>query len=134
MQMRLTILLRISYPLLKYRLRFLDKLSVKINGIVRNPSHRVVLPENVVGRLFIVRVHIRRMLLPFLTQLVRRSSITSLVCLVRLQFQKSTSSSPAIGSETWGTKLKRTLSKHADRFAASCRARSRSLSYSASAL
>jgi len=108
MQMRLAILLRISYPLLEYRLRFLDILSVKINCIVWNPSGRIVLPENVVGRLLIVGVHIRRMLLPLLAQLMRRSSIASLVCLMRLQFEKSTWSSRAIGSETWATKFKRT--------------------------
>jgi hypothetical protein len=127
MQMRLPILLRISDPLLQNLLRLLYKLPMQINRIVRNSSLRIVLPEDIIRRLLIILIHLRRVLLPLFRQLMRRSTISTLVCLMCLGstlvrvFQQV--------RHEWIS----TLSKHEDRFPASCRARSRNRSYSASA-
>jgi hypothetical protein len=80
MQMRLPVLLRVFDPLLKNVLCLLYKLSVEIDRIISDSSLRVVLAENIVGRLLVVLVHLRGMRLAFLRQLMRRCSITSFVC------------------------------------------------------
>lgn len=84
MQMRLPILLRISDPLLQNLLRLLYKLPMQINRIVRDSSLRIVLPEDIIRRLLIILIHLRRVLLPFFRQLMRRSTISTLVCLMCL--------------------------------------------------
>jgi hypothetical protein len=84
MQMRLPILLRISNPLLQYLLRLLHKLSMQINRIIRNPSLGIIFPENIIGSLLVVLIHLRGMLFPLFRKLMRRSAISALVCLVRL--------------------------------------------------
>lgn len=64
MQMSLPILLSISNPLLQNLLRLFYKLPMQINRIVRDSSLRIVLPEDVIGRLLVILIHLRRMLLP----------------------------------------------------------------------
>lgn len=84
MQMRLPILLRISDPLLQNLLCLLYKLPVQINRIVRNSSWHIILPKDIIRGLLVILIHLRRMLLPLLRQLMRRSPISALVCLMRL--------------------------------------------------
>lgn len=84
MQMRLPILLRISDPLLQNLLCFLYKLSVQINRIVRHSPLRIILPKDIIRGLLVILIHLRRMLLSLLRQLMRRSPISALVCLMRL--------------------------------------------------
>lgn len=66
MQMRLSILLRISYPLLQDIFRLLYELSMQVNRVVRDSAGRIVLAEDVIGCLLIVLVHLRRMSLSLL--------------------------------------------------------------------
>ncbi len=84
MQMRLAILLRISDPLLQNLLCLLYKLPMQINRVVRNSPWRIILPKYIIRGLLIILIHLRRMLLPLLRQLMRRSPISTLVCLMRL--------------------------------------------------
>ena len=58
MQMSLTMPLRVFNPLLQNLLRLLDKLTMKINRISRNPPFGVILAEDKLGRLLIVLVHL----------------------------------------------------------------------------
>ena len=64
MQMRLSILLCISDPLLQNLLCFFHELPMQINRIVCNSSKRIVLSENIIGGLLIILIHLRCMLLP----------------------------------------------------------------------
>lgn len=64
--MRLSILLRISYPLLKNLLCLLYELSMQINTVVRDSARRIVLPEDKVRGLLVVLIHFCSMLLAFL--------------------------------------------------------------------
>lgn len=57
MKMRLPILPRVSDPLLKNILCLLYKLSMQIDRIIGDSSRRIILAENVIGRLFVVLVH-----------------------------------------------------------------------------
>jgi hypothetical protein len=82
--MRLPILLRISNSLLQYLLCFFYKLPMQVNRIVRYPSLGIIFPENIIGSLLVVLIHLRRMLFPLFRKLMRRSAISALVCLVRL--------------------------------------------------
>ena len=82
MQMRLARLPRIPNPLLQDPLRLLDKLPMQINRVPIHPAHRIVLPENIVRRLPVVRVHECAVPLALLGQLVRRAPVAALVGLV----------------------------------------------------
>jgi hypothetical protein len=84
MQMRLPILLRISDSLLQNLLCFLYKLPVQINRIVGNSPLRIIFPKDIIRGLFVILIHLCRMLLPLLRQLMCRSPISALVCLMRL--------------------------------------------------
>lgn len=57
MQMILSLLLRISDPLLQYPFCFFYELPVEINGVVCDAAGRVVFAEYVVGGLVVVGVH-----------------------------------------------------------------------------
>jgi hypothetical protein len=83
MQMRLSILLRVFNPLLQDLLRLLHKLSMKINSITIHSPNSIVLPKYIVGGLLVVLIHLRRMLFPFLGQLMCEPAIPILVGLVR---------------------------------------------------
>ena len=80
--MRLSILLRISYPLLKYLLCLLYELPMQVNSVVRDSAWCIVLPEDQVRRLLVVLIHFCSMLLAFLRELVRSCPIATLVCLL----------------------------------------------------
>lgn len=51
---------RVPDPRLEDVLGLLDELPVQVDGVVGHPPRRVVLPENVLGRLLVVRLHLRR--------------------------------------------------------------------------
>jgi hypothetical protein len=80
--MRLSILLRISYPLLENLFCLLYELPMQIYCVVRDSALRIILSENIVRRLFIVLIHLRSMFLSFLRELMSSCSITMLVCLL----------------------------------------------------
>ena len=82
--MRLPRLPRISNPLLQYPLRLLHVLPVQINRVPIHPAHRIVLPEDIIRRLLVIRVHHGAMALAFFRQLVRGGAVATFVGLVRL--------------------------------------------------
>lgn len=84
MEMRLSVLSRISDPLFKNILCLVYELSVKINSVVCHPSRRVILAKYVVGRLLVILIHFGSVRLAFLRQLMRLSSIAAPVCLMCL--------------------------------------------------
>lgn len=84
MQSLLTMLLRIFNPLLQDPLGLLDELPMQINRIRSDPLGVIVLTEDEIRRLPVVRVHLGGVLLALLGQLVRSRAIAALVCLARL--------------------------------------------------
>ena len=84
MQTRLPRPPRIPNPLLQHRLRLLNKQPMQINRIPINPPHRIILPENILGRLPVIRIHQRTMPLAFFRELVRRGAVAAFVGLVGL--------------------------------------------------
>lgn len=80
--MRLSILLRISYPLLKDLLCLLYELPMQVNSVVCDSAWCIVLPEDEVRRLLVVLIHFCSMLLAFLGELVRSCPVAILVCLL----------------------------------------------------
>jgi len=77
------------------------KLPVQINGVPINTAHSVVLPEDVVGCLFVILVHHCTMSFPFLGKLVCGSTIASFVGIVSLPGMSVAS----MLSQTFGYKL-----------------------------
>ena len=63
MQMRLPILLCISYPLFQDIFCLFYELSVQVDRVVRDSTGRIVLAEDIVGCLLVELVHLRRVCL-----------------------------------------------------------------------
>jgi hypothetical protein len=85
MQPLLPALLRVLDALLQDPLGLLDELPVQVDGIGVDAAGCVVLAEDEVRGLLVVRFHLDGVLLALLGQLVGRRAIASLVCLVRLR-------------------------------------------------
>lgn len=62
----------------------LYKLPVQINGVTIDTAYSVVLPEDVIGCLFIILVHHRTMSFPLLGKLVCGRTIATFVSIVSL--------------------------------------------------
>ena len=82
MQMRLTRLLRIFDALFHDILRLLDELPMQVYRVLCNASRRIVLAEDVVGRLLVVLVAHLGMLLGLVGEFLRGRAIASLVGLL----------------------------------------------------
>lgn len=81
--MRLSGTLRVSNPLLQNPFRLFHKLPVQINRVSVHPSHRIVLPKDVIARLPVVLIYHGAMSLPLLGELVRGAAVAALVGLLR---------------------------------------------------
>ena len=75
-------LLRVPDALFEDRFRFLHKLTVQIDGVARDFADRIVLTEDELRGLFVVRVRLRCMLFALLAQTVGASTIAPLIRLV----------------------------------------------------
>ena len=133
MKVGLTMLLSVSYPILKDLLSLLDKLSELVDGVVGYAARCIVGSEDVVGRLFVVLLYHGPMPLAFFGELVRRPPVTALVCLVgllRIDLTVSLCERSRGCGGAWSGGL--TWLKHDERLPCSCRAKFRSRSYSCS--
>jgi hypothetical protein len=83
-QVRLAVLLGVADALLENVLGLLDKLAVQVNGIIGDAARRVVLPKDVVRRLLVVLVHLGRVPLALVAQLLGLGAVAALVGLVGL--------------------------------------------------
>jgi hypothetical protein len=84
-EMGLAASLRISYPGFQDILSLFDKLPVEVNGVTSYATGCIVLPKNVLGRLFVIPVCLSAVTLPFLRQSLCFSAITALIRLLRLE-------------------------------------------------
>lgn len=84
MQSLLPALLCVLNPLLQDPLRLLHKLPVKINCIRIYTPRGVILAEDEIRSLLVIRIHLSGMLLAFLGELVCSGAIAALVRLVGL--------------------------------------------------
>lgn len=120
-------------------LGLLHELAVQVDGVLGHVARRVVLAEDVLGRLLVVRVTLRLVLLALVGQGLGAGAVAMLVGLVRLQHVVLSTSGDftTVVEDTARGRQKGadqcTRSKHELIFPASCRARSRRRSYSASA-
>lgn len=83
MQMVLPRLLRVPDPLLEDILRLLDELPVQVDRVGGDAPRGVVLPEDVLGGLFVVLGHRRAVLLAFFREGVGRGPVARGVGLLR---------------------------------------------------
>lgn len=75
-QMRLPVLLRISYPLFQDPLCFLNVLPMQVNRVIGHPPRGIVLSEDEIRRLLIILVHQGRMPLAFFREIFCRGAIS----------------------------------------------------------
>lgn len=81
-QVRLAVLLGVADALLEDVLGLLDELAVQVDGVVGDAALRVVLAEDVVRRLLVVLVHLGRVPLALVAQLLGPGAVALLVGLV----------------------------------------------------
>ena len=81
MQVSLARLLRVSDPLLDYFFGLLHILAVQIDSVAVDFANRVVLTEDVLGGLLVVRVGLGGMLLGLLAHAMRLGTVARVVCL-----------------------------------------------------
>lgn len=84
MEVRLVVLLRVADALLEDVLGLLDELPVQVDRVVGDAARRVVLPEDVLAGLLVVLVHLRRVPLALVAQLLGLGAAAALVRLVSL--------------------------------------------------
>ena len=84
MKMVLTMLFRILNAFFQNVLGLLHKLAVQVNLVLIDPARRVVLPEDILGRLTVEVVHLGVVRFALVGQLLRPGSITGLVGLLGL--------------------------------------------------
>ena len=84
MQMRLAVVARVPDALLEDRLGLFNELAVQVDGVARDFADRVVLAEDVLGRLLVVCVGLRGVSLALLAHLVCACAIALLVRFARL--------------------------------------------------
>lgn len=84
MQVRLAVLLGVADALLEHVLGLLDELPVEVDRVVGHAARRVVLPEDVVRGLLVVLVHLGRVPLALVAQLLGLGAVAALVGLVGL--------------------------------------------------
>lgn len=68
-----------SNPLLKHILRLLNKQSMKINRIPRNPALSIILTKNKFRSLFVIRVHFARMFFALEREFVGEGAVAGFV-------------------------------------------------------
>lgn len=83
-EMRLVPGLRVPYPRLQDILGLLDELAVQVDRVRGYASFRVVLAEDVLGRLFVVLLHLGGVLLALVREVLGLGAIAALVGLVGL--------------------------------------------------
>ena len=136
-QMRLARRTRVADPLLEDIFGFLDELPVQVDGVGGDAVQRVVLPEYVLGGLFVVLVHESAVAFAFFGELMRGGAIAALVGLLGLWGDGLVGSgclrrAGGLGREEGRGLRIGTFAEHEERLPASCRARSRRRSYSLS--
>lgn len=85
MQMILPMALRIFDPLLENILRLFNKLPMQINRVGINPSRRVILPEDKLGCLPVVLVHLAPVRFALLAEFLGAGAIARGVCFLGLR-------------------------------------------------
>lgn len=88
MEVSLPVFLGVSDAPLEDVLGLLDELPVQVDGVVGDAPHGVVLPEDVLAGLAVVLVHLGRVPLALVAQLLGFGPVAALVRLVRLQFRR----------------------------------------------